>query len=227
MSKRVEIINEESIDTYSPTGVDILVKGNIETDRFLRLVLKYHNPNKNRLTHAFLIDAPYPANRFILLDAVVEPKPTPETRVNAVLAFLDSGLVDFGDYDPYVNFLTPNGHYSEKVQESVDAKACIELLKEKRPELPITDYQLDAALDTMACIRKYDVLPANFGYPKILSASSLAEGNAIVKSFILNGAEVIGFVIGADIPVVLNSRSNLDMNGRAVNFLLKMERADA
>ena len=217
MPKRIETVDDDNIAEYNPEGVSLLVKGNIETDRFLRLILQHHNKNKNRLTHAFMVVNPTTGCKFILTDAVIVPHPTADDRVNSVKKIID--YIPFKK-DIIVNYLTPNGHYSEKVSESEEARLCEIKTKQRMPNVAVTTYQLDAALDAKVATYKYEKPHDYSNKTIILSASSLAEGNAIVKSFILNGAEVIGFVVGADIPVVLNSRANLKMNERAANFLI-------
>lgn len=202
---------------------DILVKEIIESDKFLKLVLKYHNPNKNKLFHILY----NPNNDYIITDCVINYKPTIKEKLNIAInatKYYISHLKYDLDSNIIINFLTPNGHLSPVIPSSIENQAICEILKNNDDLISgynyIFDYkQLDYCLNDYA--RTTKDIQSNWSHnANVIIVNDLNEGNSLYKALAINNT-FYGYVIGANINVVLNSRSYLYLNQFSYNLIEK------
>lgn len=196
----------------------VLVKDNIESDKFLRTYLKLCNPNKNFCSHILLMSNE--EQSFILTDSVMNIDPSPQDLVkitlNAVNFCRDYFHSEDIDYMVYVNLLTNSGHFSLNNATSVKMELVKKAL-ENDSRLYITQYQLDTCLYEEARKAKL-VGNARKLRPEIIVVPNLDTGNAIYKA-LMKTYNCYGFVVGGTRPAVLNSRSDLDKNKECVKIL--------
>jgi len=207
--------NGEAFDTYEK---NILIKELIDSDKFLKLVLKYHNKNKNKLYHIFR----NPDADFIITDCVINYKLDAKGKLDLAKKSIEYYMTHWNTWDTViVNFLTPNGHLSPVIPTSMENYALCEMLENDDTLIPhnyIFDYkQLDFCLS--AATRNIKEPDNNWPHnANIIIVNDLNEGNSIYKALAMY-QNLYGYVIGADVDVVLNSRSYLYMNDTSADLL--------
>lgn len=212
-------------DMYNFDGVgenDILVKELINSDDFLRLILKKFNPSKRFLSHCFYFENPNNKNMdFIVTDAALNQFPTLTERIQITknaLDFCDKTQI-FGNVRPLVTFLNHSGHFNIKNPTACDSRLLVtECERTFGNVADFSDYQLDCCLSQNA--RDIKKIPQQRN-TNIIVANDINEGNSIVKSFLLNGWLGYGYLVGLDMRVVMNSRANLTDNVAAIAKIMK------
>lgn len=211
--------NGQAFDTYND---NILVKELIDSDKFLKLVLKYHNKNKHKLYHLFY----NPDADYIITDCVLNYKLDAKGKMDLAEKAIEFYMTNFNTYEKViVNFLTPNGHLSPVIPTSMENYAICEMMYED-DKLPLYNYRFDCKqLDF--CLNEYTRSikdPNNdWGHnANIIIVNDLNEGNSLYKalSFYQN---FYGYVIGAGVKVVLNSRSYLTLNDKSCDLIEKLK----
>lgn len=204
--------------TFTGNIVDCVIKEDVPSDEFLRFVLKYLNPKKNFISHLFLMQSEM--LKFTISDCALNQYPDLLQRVKIA----DNALLFYKFYfndNPIINFMSHSGHFNIKNKTATESFLLKTHFNEKGYEA--YDYQLDTALSSSNRSKKG--LPES-NNANIIIANDINEGNSIVKSFMLTGNfKVCGFLIGTDIPVILNSRSHTDLEQQmAIDFIFKGER---
>lgn len=215
-------------DFYAFDGVkpdDILVKELINSDDFLRLMLKKFNPNKQFLSHCFYFQKPKGAaeflSDFIVTDAALNQFPTLPERVQITKNAIDFCFKTqiFGDIRPLVTFLNHSGHFNIKNPTACDSHLLVtECTRLMSNMADFSDYQMDCCLSSDARNTKKIAQNRN---TNIIVVNDINEGNSIVKSFLLNGWQGFGYLVGLDLRVVMNSRANLQDNADAIDKIIK------
>ena len=207
------------------TNDDIIVKELINSDDFLRLILRKFNPNKNFISHCFYFEKPEniksDLTNFIVTDAALNQFPNLSDRVK-----IAKNAIDFcartnilNTTHPIVTFLNHSGHFSIKNPTACDSHLLVTECKRTFGDLAdFSDFQLDCCLSPDARKTKGIAQSRN---TDIIIPNDINEGNSIVKSFLLNGWLGCGYLAGLEIRVVLNSRANLGDNAIAVAKISK------
>ena len=215
-------------DFYAFDGVsqnDIIVKELINSDDFLRMVLRKFNPNKNFLSHCFYFEKPSGAgaglSNFIVTDAALNQFTSLPERVkitqNAIDFCVRTNILQTSR--PLVTFLNHSGHFNIKNPTACDSHLLVTECTRLMSNLAdFSDYQLDCCLNPDA--RKIKGIPQNRN-TDIIVVNDINEGNSIVKSFLLNGWLGCGYLTGLDIKIVMNSRANLADNANAIAKITK------
>ncbi|MCQ2581047.1 MAG: hypothetical protein MJ164_02650 [Alphaproteobacteria bacterium] len=200
---------------------DVIVKELINSDDFLRAVLRKFNPEKRFVSHCFYFEKPDVSTRFIVSDAALNQFPDMPTRVKIVKNALDfcKNTKILGDIRPIVTFLNHSGHFNIKNPTACTSHLLVTECSQTMGNLAdFSDFQLDCCLSENA--RKIKKIPQNRN-SDIIIVNDINEGNSIVKSFLLNGWHGYGFLTGLDMRIVLNSRANLSENTTAVAKIAK------
>ena len=215
-------------DSYALDGVcenDILVKELINSDDFLRLILRKLNPNKKFLSHCFYFIKPNIESNtltdFIVTDAALNQFPTLPERVKIAKNALDFCVKTqiFGNVRPLVTFLNHSGHFNIKNPTACNSHLLVTECERNFGNIAdFSDYQLDCCLSQHA--RDIKKIAQNRN-TNIIVANDINEGNSIVKSFLLNGWIGYGYLVGLDIRIVMNSRANLTDNVAAIAKIMK------
>ena len=194
---------------------DILVKGLVNSDDFLRLVLKYHNKDKHFLSHVFVLSKD--SESFMITDAVLNQFPTLEQRLNiAINAYDFASSYNVENKNLSIGFLNHSGHFNIKNKTACESELLSEAFNQYKPLVIAQTGQLDILLSKDS--RRIKGI-ADYGSANIIVVNDINEGNSLVKAYMLNGWNCMGYVLGADIPIILNSRSNLNVE-KSVKFLL-------
>lgn len=191
-----------------------IMKGHLHTDDLLRPMLDKTLGLRvgRRFTHVFVMDVPGQHELVLVTDAAINIAPDLATKVdicqNAIDLALSLGL------DPRVGVLSAVETVNPAIQSSIDAA----LLSKMADRGQITGgavegpLAMDNAVD-MAAARGKGLKGAVAGRANILVVPGLDAGNMLAKQLsFISHAEGAGLVLGAKVPVILNSRSDSPMS---------------
>ena len=216
-------------DFYTFDGVvadDVVVKELINSDDFLRLILKKFNPSKRFLSHCFYFTKENTKSSglsdFIVSDAALNQFPSLFDRVQITkntLEFCAWTKILGNITRPLVTFLNHSGHFNIKNPTACDSHLLVTECERLMSDMAdFSDYQLDCCFSQKA--RNTKKINQNRN-SNIIIANDINEGNSIVKSFLLNGWAGYGYLTGLDLKVVMNSRANLQDNPDAIAKIIK------
>lgn len=207
------------------TNTDIVVKELVNSDDFLRTILKKFNYQKNFLSHCFYFkktkNAPEYLTDFIVTDAALNQFPTLSDRVKITKNAIDfvRATKIFGDIRPIVTFLNHSGHFNIKNPTACESHLLATECKRLYGDLAeFSDFQMDCCLSPAARDTKKIAQNRN---TNIIVVNDINEGNSIVKSFLLNGWAGYGYLAGLDMQIIMNSRANLADNPAAIAKIAK------
>ncbi|TGD66229.1 bifunctional enoyl-CoA hydratase/phosphate acetyltransferase [Tabrizicola sp. WMC-M-20] len=190
-----------------------VMKGHLHTDDLLRpMVDRDHGLRMGRkFTHVFLMDVPGLPEPVMVTDAAINIAPDLMTKVdiiqNAITLALSLGI------DPRVGVLSAVETINPAIQSSIDAALLSKMaergqIKGGQVEGPLA---MDNAVD-MAAARTKGLTGGVAGRANILVVPGIDAGNMLAKQLAyISHAEGAGLVLGARVPVILNSRSDSPM----------------
>lgn len=191
-----------------------VMKGHLHTDDLLKAMLDKETGLRvgRRFTHVFVMDVPGQPEPLFVTDAAINIAPDLATKVdicqNAIDLALSLGM------DPRVGVLSAVETVNPAIQSSIDAALLSKMadrdqIKGGQVEGPLA---MDNAVDMGAA--KTKGLKGNVaGRANILVVPGLDAGNMLAKQLaFISHAEGAGLVLGAKVPVILNSRSDSPMS---------------
>jgi phosphotransacetylase/acyl dehydratase len=194
--------------------VAAVMKGHLHTDDLLKPMLDKALGLRagRRFTHIFVMDVPGQPEPLLVTDAAINIAPDLATKVdicqNAIDLALSLGM------DPRVGVLSAVETVNPAIQSSIDAA----LLSKMADRGQITGGQvegplaMDNAVD-MGAARTKGLKGNVAGRANILVVPGLDAGNMLAKQLaFISHAEGAGLVLGAKVPVILNSRSDSPMS---------------
>ena len=200
----------------------IIAKGYCQSDEFLRTIIKYHNKKdangkRSFMSHCFVITGKTLSDgsnhTFIVTDAVLNQFPTLEQKIDITkhaIDFFNNHIKHDENHIPNVCFLNYSGHFNIKNPTACDCVLLQHACEQMKFKANFFSSQLDFALSHVAQeIKGKGTAP---GVADIIVVNDINEGNSIVKSFMLNGWNCYGYVLGLDEIVILNSRFNINQN---------------
>ena len=194
--------------------VQAVMKGQLHTDDLLRPMLDQHKGLRigRRFTHVFVMDVPGLDHPLMVTDAAINIAPDLLTKVDIVQNAIDLA-VSLG-MAPRVGVLSAVETVNPAIQSSIDA-ALLSKMAERgqirggEVEGPLA---MDNAVD-LAAARTKGLKGDVAGRANILVVPGLDAGNMLAKQLaFLSHAEGAGLVLGAKVPVILNSRSDSAMS---------------
>lgn len=219
IDNEVKVLNEPDASKAAYIAVrliregkaDILMKGMISTAPLLKAVLHKELGIKKAetLSHFALFETAYYKKLLGVTDAAMNISPTLEEKKAIILNAVDI-LQRIGYENPKVAIVTPLEIVNPKIQSTVHAQKLKEL--NKTGEIPgcIVDgpLALDNALSLEAAEHK-GIHSDVSGDADIIMVPDLNSGNILYKSLIyLGGASSAAVIAGAQVPIVLTSRSD-------------------
>jgi phosphotransacetylase/acyl dehydratase len=191
-----------------------VMKGHLHTDDLLRPMLdKVLGLRVNkRFTHIFVMDVPGQPEPLLVTDAAINIAPDLLTKVDIVQNAIDLAL-SLG-MEPRVGVLSAVETVNPAIQSSIDAALLSKMadrgqIKGGQVEGPLA---MDNAVD-MAAARTKGLKGGVAGRANILVVPGLDAGNMLAKQLaFISHAEGAGLVLGAKVPVILNSRSDSPMS---------------
>jgi len=200
---------EMAANLASTGDVDFIMKGGLQSSEMLRAVVdrRFDLRDGGTMSHFAILEVPNYHKLLVVTDGgmVMYPDITQKTEIlnNAVNA-----LHRLGYENPKVAVLAATEEINHKMPESVDAG----LLKERNSkgsikgcivEGPIS-YDLAMSRES-AKLKGYESVVVEDA--DILLVPDIAAGNILSKALIYSGgAKMAGMIVGAKVPVVLNSR---------------------
>ncbi len=190
---------------------DLLMKGYIHTDDFLRAVLDKQTGLRTGsiMSHAFLLEAPEQSKLLMVTDGAMNIAPDLEMKaaiiMNAVyLAHLLS------NHCPKVGVLAAVELVNPNMPATLDAAALGAMARRGQFPKCIVDgpFAMDNAISVAAAQIK-EIPGEVAGQCDILLVPDIEAGNILIKTFsFLCGGKSAGVLIGAQAPVVLTSRAD-------------------
>ena len=191
---------------------DVLMKGHLHTDDFLRAVLDREVGLRTgyRMSHVFACEMPAFDRLIMVTDTAMNIAPDLEAKAEIILN-ADFFCQVLGISQPRVACLAAVELLNPTMSATVDA-TCLAKMADRHQYSPpcVVDgpFALDNALSPAAAQHKGIGGPVA-GQADVLLAPDIEAGNILVKSFVHAArARVAGVVIGAKSPVVLTSRAD-------------------
>jgi phosphotransacetylase/acyl dehydratase len=191
-----------------------VMKGHLHTDDLLKPMLDKALGLRigRRFTHVFVMDVPGQPEPLMVTDAAINIAPDLPTKVdicqNAIDLALSLGM------EPRVGVLSAVETVNPAIQSSIDAALLSKMadrgqIKGGQVEGPLA---MDNAVD-MGAARTKGLKGGVAGRANILVVPGLDAGNMLAKQLsFISHAEGAGLVLGAKVPVILNSRSDSPMS---------------
>ncbi len=193
----------------------ILMKGHVQTSILVREILdKESGLLKGRLlSHVALFETPYYHKLLALTDAALNIDPGLEEKADIVRNAVEL-LHRLGIERPKVGILAAVETVNEKMVATVHASLLKKMNLDGRLAGCLVDgpFALDNAISGEAAKHK-GILSEVAGDADLLVAPDLNSGNILYKSLnFLGGAVSAALVTGAEVPVILTSRSDSDVS---------------
>ena len=201
-----------AVTAVSSGEADILMKGFIHTDDFLRGVLdKEHGLRTGSiLSHVFIVEVPEWDKLIFITDGAMNIAPDLEQKAAILLNAVYLARI-FGITQPKVAVLAAVELVNPKMPATLDAAALGTMASRGQFVPPCTvdgPFAMDNAISLVAARHKKITSPVA-GQADILVVPSIECGNVLTKSLVyLAGQRIMGLLIGAKAPVVLTSRAD-------------------
>ena len=192
-----------------------VMKGHLHTDELLHPMLDKANGLRigRRFTHIFIMDVPGMPHPLLVTDAAINIAPDLATKVDIVQNAIDLAL-SIGIETPRVGVLSAVETVNPAIQSSIDAALLSKMADRGQIKGGVVDGPL--AMDnavSMAAARTKGLHGDVAGQANILVVPGIDSGNMLAKQLaFVSHAEGAGLVMGAKVPVILNSRSDSAMS---------------
>ena len=208
----VQAATEEAVRMVKAGECDVLMKGMVNTDVILRVVLNKEKgllPAGRVLTYCSALNIPGYHKLAFFLDPAVIPAPTKEQRIEMLKYVLEMAR-KFGVKQPKVALIHATEKANPKIAFMQDYLDIIELSKTAY----FGDCIVDGPMDTFLALDKErgaikNVPTPILGDADILMFPDFASANAFYKALVsFAGAGMAGTLQGTEKPVVITSRSD-------------------
>jgi phosphate butyryltransferase len=220
-----EIAPESIIDVRDPIAAaaeavrqvhdgyaDVLMKGYIHTDDFLRAVLDKETGLRTRavMSHVFIWESTSFGRLIFVTDGAMNIAPSLELKADIILNAVHVARM-FGLDKPRVAILAAVEVVNPKMPATVEAAALAGMSYRSQFSMPCFidgPFALDNAINEKAAAHK-KIGGYVAGKADILVVPSIEAGNMLAKSFAFLGCgDTVGVLVGAKRPVVLTSRAD-------------------
>jgi len=206
----------EAVRLVREEKADVLMKGLIGTDKYMRLILNKDTgllPAKAVLSHVTVLDIPafraIHDKLLIVSDVAIIPDPDLSTKIK-ILQYVVAAAHAFGIADPKVALIAATEKVNAKMQACVDAALITQMNRRGQIKGCTVDgpLALDVAVSPEACeIKGLD--SAVGGAADCLVFPNIETGNVFYKgTTVLGGARLAAAVVGTTAPCVLTSRAD-------------------
>lgn len=192
-----------------------VMKGHLHTDELLKPMLDKERGLRvgRRFTHIFVMDVPGVDTPLLVTDAAINIAPDLATKADIVQNAIDLAR-SLGEETPRVGILSAVETVNPAIQSSVDAALLSKMAERGQITGGLVDGPLamDNAVD-MAAARTKGIRSAVAGRANVLVVPGIDAGNMLAKQLTyLSHAEGAGLVLGARVPIILNSRADSSMS---------------
>ncbi|OOY11528.1 enoyl-CoA hydratase [Thioclava marina] len=202
----VELVNEGRAGA--------VMKGHLHTDALLKPMLDKATGLRvgKRFTHVFVMDVPGVVHPLIVTDAAINIAPDLETKVHIVQNAIDVAI-SIGIEVPKVGVLSAVETVTPAIPSSLDAALLSKMAE--RGQIKGGDVDGPLAMDNavdLGAARTKGIRSNVAGRAEVLVAPGIDSANMLAKQLAyISHAEGAGLVLGAKVPVILNSRSDSGM----------------
>ena len=206
----------EAVELVRAGKADVLMKGLIGTDKYMRLILNKERgllPPKAVLSHLTVLDIP--AYRelhdklLMVSDVAIIPEPDLAAKLK-ILQYVVAAAHAFGIADPRVALIAATEKVNPRMSACVDAALIAQMNRRGQIEGCTVDgpLALDVACSPAACEIKGVESPVG-GAADCLVFPNIETGNVFYKGMTLLGrARLAAAVVGTTAPCVLTSRAD-------------------
>lgn len=190
---------------------DVVIKGQLKTPQILGAALDRERGIRERksLTHVGLFEVPGFDRIIYMSDSGVILSPTIEQKL-AIIQNAIEVAHKFGLERPRVAILSATEVVNPKIPNSIEALALTRMAEQGWVEGAIVDgpLTLDVAVSSEAAYIKGVKSPVA-GNADILIVPGVVAGNTAAKAIqYLAGGRMAGLVVGAKVPIIINSRAD-------------------
>jgi phosphate butyryltransferase len=223
---------DRAVQLVKSNKADILMKGFVNTDDFLRGVLKKTSGLRTGkiMSHVYVLESSALKRMLFITDGSMNIAPDLETKCSIILNSIYLANI-FDIEKPKVAVTTAIELANPKMPATIDAAVLAKMSQRGQFSGKIIDgpLALDNAISPWAAEHKGIRGPVA-GQADIIVVPSIEAGNMLCKAHVyLTGGNLAGVVIGASAPIVLTSRADTSqskLNSIATAVLTaNMERA--
>ncbi len=200
-----------AVDLVADGRAQALMKGHLHTDELLRAALRRDRGLKvgRRFTHVFVMDVPGQPHPLLVTDAAINIEPDLETKIDITQNAIDLAI-SIGIGAPKVGVLSAVETVNPAIRSSIDAALLSKMAERGQIKGGLVDGPL--AMDnavSLAAARTKGIVSEVAGRADILVVPNLDAGNMLAKQLTyIAHAEGAGVVLGARVPIILNSRAD-------------------
>nr|WP_255552168.1 bifunctional enoyl-CoA hydratase/phosphate acetyltransferase [Maritimibacter dapengensis] len=204
----------KSVALVNEGRAEALMKGHLHTDQILRPALDKVSGLRagRRFTHVFVMDVPGLDHPLLVTDAAINIAPDLKTKVDIVQNAIDVAR-SIGIEEPKVGVLSAVETVNTDIPSSLDAALLSKMAERGQITGGLVDGPLamDNAVDIGAARTKHITSPVA-GHAEVLVVPNIDAGNMLAKQLAyISHAESAGLVLGARVPIILNSRADDEM----------------
>lgn len=203
---------EKAIELIHDGKADLIMKGLVSTDKFMRVLLKKEYglvPSKGTLSHIAVMDNPNYHKLLIFGDAGVIPYPDLKQKI-LMTGYLIDAAQRLGINEPKVAVIAPTEQIIISIQSCMDGATIAKMSEHGQIEGGLVDgpMALDVALNREAAEIKGFTSPVA-GDADCLLFPNIDAANVFYKTNSkLCRAEMAGIIAGAKVPAVVSSRGD-------------------
>jgi len=190
---------------------DILMKGDLHSDSFMRSVIAKKNNlrTRNKIVHQFYITNDDMNTGIMVSDAAVNIKPSEKT-LKTITETMVKSLKLLGIKTPKVAFLSASELVMENMESTVVAQNLKEWAKKNILDASFSGpLALDLIISREAALKKGLENDPVAGQSNGIVVPEIVSGNTLYKSLVyFAGGCAAGIVLGAKVPVLLTSRAD-------------------
>ena len=190
---------------------DILMKGDLHSDTFMRSVIAKKNNlrTRDKIVHQFYITNDDMNAGIMVSDAAVNIKPSEKT-LKTITEKMVKSLKLLGIETPKIAFLSASETVMENMESTVVAQNLKEWAKENIQDAFFSGpLALDLIVSREAALKKGLENDPVAGQSHGIVVPEIVSGNTLYKSLVyFAGGCAAGIVLGAKVPVLLTSRAD-------------------
>ena len=204
---------EKAVSLVASGGADVLMKGLVSTDKYLRGILNKEAglfPPKGTLSHVSVVEMPGRGKLLCIADVAVIPLPDFKQKT-ILIKYLASTAASLGVEFPKIACIAPSEQLLPTVPSSTEAAILSKMADRGQLGNVIVDgpLSLDVALYPEVAVEKKVKGSAVAGDADCLLFPNIESGNVFFKSAThFGGAEIAAMVVGTKVPCVLTSRGD-------------------
>jgi phosphate acetyltransferase/phosphate butyryltransferase len=216
----IEVINtpndpilaaKKAVEMVKEGKLAVLMKGSLHTEDLMGPIVQRDGLRTDRRTsHLFLFELKHYPKPLGISDCVVNIAPNASQKIQILKSSLEA-LNKLGVANPKVAIIAATEVVNPAMQATTDAKEIVNT-HAANPIHPSTMIEGPFGFDNAISIHSAKTKGIDSkvaGDPDLLLAPDLQVGNILYKSLVyMAGAECAGTILGAQVPIILTSRSD-------------------